>query len=291
MAFSSPIATNAQAAAQTYTVVDLGELHSLRNGGVYGINDAGQIVGGNGHAFLWENGKFKDLGTLTPEGLEDSTTSIASSINRKGQIVGSSGSFGPVVMSGLQCARGIFYGNGRLRQFTQKNTSFEPYVINDRGQIAGLDAYRGFFYSNGKLTDLGTLSHVTVGNRSTARALNNHGQVVGWSTAPGLDPAALPVHAFVWQKTGEIRRMHDLGTLPGCRNSEAFGINCTGTIVGQSDSKAFIWQRATMRDLNELLPVDSPWVLNEARAINSKGQIVGMGTLGDQAHMFLLTPR
>jgi hypothetical protein len=47
-------------------------------------------------------------------------------------------------------------------------------------------------------------------------------------------------------------------------------------------------------DLNDLIPVDSGWVLVEAKAINDRGQIVGQGHLKSdekkKMRAFLLTP-
>ena len=343
-----------------FTVTDLGATPNEYNSpGALALNDVGQVVGGSGHAFLWNNGKSSDLGSLKPEGPEDDTKSIAYGINNQGQIVGSSGSFGPIVMSGLQFARGILYERGTLRQFTTKDSSFEPYAINDKSQIVGLDSYRGFFYENGRLTEIGTLSSVPVGNRSTARALNGRGQVVGWSTVNSRLRSAreeLPAHAFLWQRSAKAGRrrerqdamrdlgtlpgwinsyaygindrgevvgsvsdvtgrpygvdidprdtdgradaflwrdgkMTSLGTLPGSRDSEAYGINDSETIVGRSDGKAVLWQEGKIRNLNAFLPAGSGWVLQEARAINHKGQIAGIGTLAGKLHSFLLTPR
>ena len=47
-----------------------------------------------------------------------------------------------------------------------------------------------------------------------------------------------------------------------------------------------------MRDLNNLIPADSGWILGIARAINDLGQIVGVGYLeGEEGNRaFLLTP-
>jgi len=373
-------AAAAPAPIPRYVINDLGALSDLKYGhvetGAQAINDAGQVVGGDTHAFLWSSGKKTDLGTLPPEGPEDFAGSVAYGINNRGLVVGTSGSFGPIVMSGLQFARGILYQNGRLRQLTQKNESFEPYAVNNRGQIVGLDAYRGFFYENGRLTQLGTLSHVPVGNRSTARAISNAGQVVGWSTVNAgtsgppygaIDRLAkrqgkwveetvrrVPTrtfftHACLWRVSGKAVRPRDLGTLPGwansyaygindrgevtgsvsdatgrpygvdtdkedmdgraeaflwrsdkmmglgtlpgCRSSEAYGINNSGAIVGSSGRRAFVWQSGKMQDLNALIPAKSDWVLEEARAINNKGQIAGNGTLHGQPHAFLLTPQ
>ena len=370
---AAALCLRAASAAPQYVVTDLGPLPTPEYGnverGALALNDAGQVVGGSGHAFLWDGEKTSDLGYLPPEGSLDDTESVAYGINSRGQIVGSSGSFRPIFMSGLVVARGFLYQNNRLSQLTG-NGSFEPYAINDRGQIVGLDDYRGFLYENGRLTQLGTLSHVPVGNRSTARAVSNAGQVVGWSTvnkgtfgapyAEGgrtvrrrgqwiTEKVRLPTrtfftHACLWRVSGKAVRQRDLGTLPGwvnsyaygindrgevtgsvsdtsggtygvspnahaqaflwrggkmtalgtlpgCRSSEAFGINNAGAFVGQSDGRAFLWQGGRMLDLNALLPAGSDWVLAEARAINNKGQIAGNGTLHGVAHAFLLRPR
>ncbi|HEY3701676.1 MAG TPA: hypothetical protein VGL32_05420, partial [Acidimicrobiales bacterium] len=45
-----------------------------------------------------------------------------------------------------------------------------------------------------------------------------------------------------------------------------------------------------MTDLNSLIPAGSGWVLDQARAINDAGQIVGWGTINGHEHAFLLTP-
>ncbi|SRR5258708_6394574 len=81
------------AAAQTYTVTDLGTIGgNLSN--AFGINDAGQVVGmsyvtkqnGLTHAFLWSASTgLQDLGTL-PGG----NSSSANAINNLGQVVGCS---------------------------------------------------------------------------------------------------------------------------------------------------------------------------------------------------------
>jgi len=308
------------------------------------INDRGQVAGGyKDHAFLWSKGRMRDLGALPPTGPEDYAFSVAYGLNNRGIIVGSSGSFGPITMSGLEFARRIITKNGALRQLTDQNESFIPYAINDAGQVVGLNAYQGFFYTNGKLIPIGIFSSVTNGTRSLARSLNQHGQVVGWSTVRIHQKAKhsyLATHAFLWQRHGKSARMRDLGSLPGWANSyaysingqgevagsvsdanddtdgvervshaaaflwrggrmislgrlphsEAFGINDSTAIVGTSDAHAFLWTQGKMLDLNACLPAASGWTLEEARAINNRGQIVGSGRMQGQEHMFLLTP-
>jgi probable HAF family extracellular repeat protein len=68
--------------------------------------------------------------------------------------------------------------------------------------------------------DLGTLG----GTESSATAVNEHGQVVGWSLIAG-DAAT---HAFSWTKEGG---MVDLGTLGGT-DSLAVAVNDRGQVVG-----------------------------------------------------------
>lgn len=70
------------------------------------------------------------------------------------------------------------------------------------------------------ITDLGTLG----GSCSQAVAINDRGQVVGWS-----DTAIEGVHAFLWEKG----KMTDLGILGGGFNY-AYAINNRGQVVGQS---------------------------------------------------------
>ena len=347
-----PVCASAQA---KYTLTDVGAADS----GNVALNEHGQIVGtDNRRAFLWAGGKRTDLGTLKPEDDGGDTTALPYGINSRGTIVGSSGTFEPVFMSGLELARGfIIQNNAPMRQWTNRRISFMPQAINDAGEIAGMDWLRGFVYIGGRFMDLKTLSTRPGGNRSTAQGISQSGLVVGWSTinSSAHDPETgsqlglLPLHAFLWQHApGKGRRnagrMRDLGTLPGCvdsygysvnrrgevvgsathgesrfegvaledsaaaflwrggkmtalaklsgrKNCEAFWINDSSTIVGSCASRAVIWRLGKIADLNTYLPPASGWTLEEAQAINNKGQIVGSGKLNGQEHMFLLTPR
>ena len=86
----------------------------------------------------------------------------------------------------------------------------------------------------------------------------------------------------------------DLG---GGSNSVAFGINGSGTVVGEADASsgyrhAFSYANGTMAGLNSLTTnLPTGFVLNQAGTINSFGDIVGYGTnSAGQTEAFLLTP-
>ena len=164
----------------------------------------------------------------------------------------------------------------------------DPYAINDQGAVAGtaglLDGYQHAFVwtKNKGARDLGTL----VGHNaySTARGINNSGQVVGLSYLSD----EITYRAFLYtQKDG----MQDLGTLGG-NSSAAYGINNTGQVVGEADlssisTHAFLWTAsAGMKDLGSLGGNTSA-----AYGINEAGDIVGFSYLRDNftVHAFLYT--
>ena len=130
---------------------------------------------------------------------------------------------------------------------------------------------------SGGVRDLGTLPGDT---SSEASAINNNGDVVGYSKGPR------GMRAFLWtQATG----MQDLGMLPGGNSSRALGINDTGVVVGSSTSssgdRAFIWTKETgMRDLNSAASMTLGVVFVEAHAINNAGQILVMGSPMHESH-------
>ena len=151
-------------------------------------------------------------------------------------------------------------------------------AINNSGQFAGNSSLtnlvvdgqgvdyskttgwaHAFIYNGHAVIDLGTLGS----NFSTAKAINNHGDVVGYS---GILPLANPAdpnqinHAFLVQSGG---KMIDLGVLRGTTQSIALGINDSGQIVGYSGagmtptasyqysltSHAFLYQNGALTDL------------------------------------------
>jgi probable HAF family extracellular repeat protein len=269
LATSAP--SSAGEAKAGWVITDLGTLGPVyRDSSASAINESGQIVGGSGaasgkqHAFVWQDGKMSDLGTL---GGRDSG---AEAINDHGQIIGTSLTPKP------SRTHAFIWQNGKMTDLgTLGGRSSRPRAINEQGQVVGesftaTGKVHAFVWQDGKMTDLGTLG----GRDSTALAINERGQVVGSSsTASGR------THAFLWQNG----KMSDLGTLGrSYSDSGAVAINDRGQIVGDSfkptvtqsgqPGHAFLWQNGKMADLGTL---GSAYTRSHAEAINQKGQIVG----------------
>lgn len=283
------------------------------------INAKGQIAGnidtvsGNIHAALYSGGVVTDLGVLS-----GGTRSEATGINASGQVVGTSNTG-----SGLD--RGFLYSGGVMTDLgaLPRGYSSHATAINDAGQITGWSdtllpnsSYpqpeHAFIYSGGVMTDLGNISGpANWGNFSVGNAINNSGEVVGWSindnfethafrysggqmtdlgTLGGTESRANGINdsgtVVGWSYTTGDNGWHafkfagsmtDLGTLPGGGNSSAKAINNAGQIVGNS-TRAFIHTAQTGLVQLDTRVTGGTWYLSGATAINSVGQILSSGS-------------
>lgn len=295
-----------------YTVTDLGGLFGSRSAQATAINDAGQIVGKSGnHAFLWEHGKMTDLGTLggassSAHSINDhgqivgesetaggeihaflwernsmvdlgspGESSSAHGINNLGTIVGAV--FAKNVRGGA-----VLWADGQrqsLGDMGPSGSGSTAMAINNGGVIAGVSSafapngggvVRAVVWVNGAIQDIGTLG----GLHSTANALNNAGEVVGWAELP--DQAST---AFIWSN-GAMHQLEILqnGLLAPGNGTQATAINDLGQIVGSSlnskgENRAVVWVNGKITDLNDRIGAKNGFVLSRATAINNRGQI------------------
>jgi probable HAF family extracellular repeat protein len=272
------------------------------NGEIDPLNDGFPEI----RAVLWRHNQIVDLGTL-----EGGYESIAHAVNSAGQVVGLSlntiddpnsmvGSFYGI---GYQQTRAFFWQDGVMQDLGTLGTGTNAIalLINERGQVAG-DSYTGtdpspfcfynynvfplttgaFLWEKGKMTDLGGLG----GTCSLASALNNRGQVAGWSNLAG-DQA---YHAFRWDPATQPH-LRDLGTLGGTL-SIAEAMNEAGDAVGAAQLPgdqffhATLWGRQGVTDLGAVGTDQCA----EARSVNASDQVVGISNPecgSDEANAFL----
>lgn len=283
-------------------MTDLGSLGG-DNSTAYGINDSNQIVGssenvdGDERAFLYEGGAMADIGTLGGD------QASASAINNSGQIAGWSelgtGIIGePGVAPGATSVPSRYVGTASTHAFRYEGGTMTDIPtlgglsaigldINANGWVVGVSNLTGntsqhafLWKGSGTPIDLGTLG----GNDSTANAINDSAEVVGWAkTASGN------AYAFYWTEAGG---MTNLGTLGGT-DSSANDISNAGVIVGNSritgdtSYHAFRYANGVMVDLGTLGGAGAA-----AYATNEKGQIVGTSDITGNTvtHAFVWEP-
>jgi probable HAF family extracellular repeat protein len=159
-------------------LTDLGTLPGDRESEATGVNDRGRVIGISytkrdpagevWRGFVWQSGTMRAL-DFRP-----------AAINASGQIVGSR-LVGPVEVHGVLWQNGRTTDLGPLWEHTQIG-------LNARGQVFGTNRQGAFVWQNGKRTQLGALPG---GRWSEATAINDRGQVVGWSTGKGRQRAVL----------------------------------------------------------------------------------------------------
>jgi probable HAF family extracellular repeat protein len=224
------------------------------------INNKGQVIGTGSGAFMWQNGAFRDLGSL------GGNSTSPSALNEAGQVVGHS-------YTSAGDAHAFLWENGVMRDLGTLGAPFESGQvlstatgINAAGQIVGvaptsadmIGSRRAFLWENGRMTRLASLNRVY----SLATGIDNLGRVVGQFGAPNSK-------AFRWVE-GVVR---SLGTLGGTTSS-ASAISA-GKIVGWSynasgNPRGFLWQGGVMTNLGTL---GGDW--STAEGINTLGQVVG----------------
>ncbi len=290
-------------------ITDVGTLGGYESYASY-VNNSGQVVGFSTfdtvpdpysflgaaiHAFVWQNGTMRDIGTLggpdagaTPGGINQQRDTIAGA---------SFTSFIPNPGTGIPTQDPFLWKNGVMTDLgTLGGTIGTAQAINNRSQItgqsdlAGDQTFHSFFWDRGVLTDLGTLG----GDNVLSIWINDEGEIVGRADTP----VAGVFHAFLW-KHGTIRDLGHVGSDP-CSNARA--INSHHQIVGSGSDctaplHAFLSEDGgPLVDLNTLVSPPSSFRALIAYNVNERGEIAGTGVpsgcdnVDTCGHVFLMIP-
>ena len=129
-------------------MINLGNLGGAKNHQPVAINTLGQITGGSDlpgdkaqHAFLWQKGAMKDLGTLPGD-----TYSFGNSINNLGQIVGYS------CDANFNC-RAVLWQNGSIVDLNTLIPADSNLVLNYAATIDDLGIIAGYAVDPNTSTD------------------------------------------------------------------------------------------------------------------------------------------
>lgn len=182
-------------------------------------------------AVMWSAGgsQVQQLGPLPGD-----STSAATAINNRGQVVGISGEC-DVAVGRRSATHAVLWDNGTVTDIGNLGGNFwhTPMAINDRGDVVGFsnppdgdidaDSVRAFAWTrSGGIKDLGKLAGDAF---SQALGINSRGQVVGVSCADLCQ-------AILWQD-GKMYKLKDL--VPGFGDLlwSARSINDAGQITGR----------------------------------------------------------
>lgn len=175
------------------TMIDLGTLGGNQPGWsttAASINAMGRVVGysylpsGDFHGFLYANHRMHDLGTL------GGSWSQAFAINAAEQITGQA------YLPGNASAHAFLYSGGSMTDLGALNHYSSGLAINGSGVVVGnadvrnhtgLVVYHAVIYQNGAPLDLnGLIPSRTGWVLSTATAVNDAGEIVGYGTLRGV---------------------------------------------------------------------------------------------------------
>jgi probable HAF family extracellular repeat protein len=237
-------------------------------------------------AYRWDlaTGKLVQIGSL-PAG----NSTLCTSLNDPGQLVGRVPEklFGTRAFVWLpESAFGLPSGIHDLGSVRGCCPRAED--INSFGEIVGtsetdiVGSERAFIWLPAPNHGLPAGSHV-LDDRLAARAvaISDSGQILINTES----------QAFVW----EAGKLTNVGSLEGSF-TRAEDINSLGQVAGYARTAdkgfvihAFLWENGVIVDLNDAIPAESRWTVQEGRAINERGQIAASGIADGSEHVLLLT--
>ena len=244
-------------------IVDVGEEQTIHTRALK-INRSNQVLCETFdtfefRAYVWsaETG-LNDIGALN----SDSSLTVPQAMSERGSVVGSSRGSGEVL-------KAFFWSpDSGILDIGAPGWS-EALDVNDHDEVVGYADNRAFIWSRQEgFRSVGPDSAVF----STATAINNLGQVVGWAR-DGEDEE----RAFIWTPQDGLM---DLGNLSEeFPLSLAFEVSDSGVVVGHSLSRSSAQQQQEVRAFRWSLETgmanlgDAP--VHSRIAMNSLGQVVG----------------
>ncbi|MDB6032564.1 MAG: hypothetical protein JWM16_2902 [Verrucomicrobiales bacterium] len=310
-----------------YHFYDLGTLPGGTVSQAIKINNRNEIVGvsetadGRIHAFIWSDGVMQDLGVQP-----GATESNAYDINDNGQIIGSfpnaySGAPPIVAPIGYQIAGVVALNNkgalvGKLisdvdsrilsSAYIYENSSLtllpplsfggsaEAMDINNLGEVVGIseaaqNQTHPVMWSDGIATDLRTFPGLAM---SQPTGINDLSHICGVAEVALTNQLGGYIGNFTHACLLRDGYVHDLGTLSGAENSNAYAVNNFDEVIGICVTKdgvqtaLFLYSGGTMYDLGPLIAPQHRWNYILPSDINDNGWIVGM----TDRHAFLLKP-
>lgn len=182
-------------------------------GQVWGLNNRDQVIGNSStadapgacqfvqlgcHAFLWERGVLKDLGTL------GGTFSFPIVINEEGDVAGAANTANDATVRAVRWRNGVIKDLGGVGSDA---CSF-AWGENNKGQIVGISvpmcdlalAPRAFLWEDGEMIDLNSkIPSDSNFQLVYAEAINERGEITGIGVPHGISPGDVESsgHAFV----------------------------------------------------------------------------------------------
>lgn len=152
-------------------------------------------------------------------------------------------------------------------------------------QPVGEHYAHAFLYKDGVFKDI----NAAISRQSWANGVNSSGTVCGTYE----DAETTRTHAFIYENGNFITLPDSIG------GTGAAAINDLGQVVGVTHAsltrwgfpfqRAFIYTDGAMHDLNDYLPPNSGWELQDAQTIDNQGNITGFGKLNGFNGQFMLS--
>ena len=272
--------------AASYSFTDLGP------GIATAINSSGQVVGHNSsNGFLYSNGNRISLGNSFPSG-----------INSAGLIVGDIAFPDPFSEAVATWANGVwtplqnpihpvFVGSYSSSSFSNSGN-----LINDSGEVTGSGQMIGGPASGSTFLYSSPLNVIDIGNVPNGTdplpiAINNSGQIVGYTTIPNPTNPSQQIGVPFLYSQGVMSLIPQLEAQNGASGTAISGINDLGQIVGQIGFQpaqgvfnyhGFVFSGGSLTDIGAL----SGNASSIALGINNHGVIVGLSSLPEHAVVY-----